>query len=81
MDHPRIPPCGRGERLLDKLKKLFRVTDNALVVYEGLAIIAVKHADGSPWLIWNTEHQRWDKALPERAKGFQHLPLAGHVEN
>ena len=62
-------------------KKLFRVSDHALVVYQGRCIIGVKHHEGSPWLIWNFEHVRWDKALPDQAKEFKQLPLVGHVDN
>ncbi len=62
-------------------KKLFRVGDHALVVYRGRCIIGVKHHEVSPWLAWNIEHVRWDKALPVEAKDFEQLPLTGHVDN
>ncbi len=62
-------------------KKLFRVSDHALVVYRGRRIIGVKHDEVSPWMVWDLEHVRWDKALPDEAKDFEQLPLAGHVDN
>ncbi len=62
-------------------KKLFRVTDNALVVYRGSQIVGVKHSELGPWLVWDLEHVRWTKALPEDARAFEDLPLGGSVEN
>ncbi len=62
-------------------RKLFRVADLALVVYRGRKIIAVKHSEVGPWLAWDLEQVRWNKAIPEDAKAFELLPLAGSVEN
>ena len=62
-------------------EKLFRVSDHALVVYRGRRIIGVKHHEVSPWLVWDFEHLRWDKAPPDEAKDFEQLPLAGHIDN
>ena len=62
-------------------RKLFRVSDRALVVYRAGCIIGVKHREVSPWLVWNVEHLRWDKAVPSEARDFEQLPLAGHVDD
>jgi hypothetical protein len=62
-------------------RKLFRVSDHALVVYQGRSIVGVKHREVSPWLIWNTEHLRWDKAVPSEARDFEQLPLVGHLDD
>ncbi len=70
-----------ASEVMEAIKKLFRVTDLALVVYRGSQIIGVKHSGLSPWLVWDQEHVRWDKALPKDARAFELLPLAGHVEN
>ncbi len=70
-----------ASEMMEAIKKLFRVTDLALVVYRGSQIIGVKHSGLSPWLVWDQESVRWDKALPKDARAFELLPLAGHVEN
>jgi len=62
-------------------RKLFRVSDRALVVYQGRSIIGVKHDAVTPWLIWNSEHLRWDKAVRSKARDFEGLPLVGHVND
>ncbi len=71
----------RGGEVMEADKKLFRVTDNALVVYRGSRIVGVKHSELGPWLVWDLEHVRWTKALPEDARAFEDLPLGGSVEN
>ena len=70
-----------ADRMQNENKKLFRVSDHALVVYQGRSIVGVKHHEVSPWLVWNVEHVCWDKALRDEAKDFEQLPLAGHVDN
>ena len=62
-------------------RKLFRVSDRALVVYQGKSIVAVKHHAVTPWLIWNSEHLRWDKAVRSDARDFEQLPLVGHLDD
>jgi hypothetical protein len=72
----REPPrdAAPGEQAM---KKLYRVADNALVVYHGKRIVGVKHRDVGPWLVWNDLRHRWDKAVPDRNKEFEKLPLVG----
>lgn len=57
------------------------MSDKALVVYRGIRLIGVKHHEVSPWLLWDSEHICWEKAPSSDAKDFEHLPLAGHVDN
>lgn len=62
-------------------RKLFRVSDLALVVYRGSQLIAVKHTELGPWLVWDLEHVCWGKAVPADARAFDLLPLAGSVDD
>ncbi len=63
------------------IRKLYRVADLAVVVYDGEQIIAVKHSRLSPWLVWHSKRLQWEEALREQASGFDLLPLAGHTQN
>jgi hypothetical protein len=63
------------------IKKLFRLADQALVVYRGTLLIGVKHLAVSPWQVWNKNLLCWDKAPPDAARDFEHLPLAGSVKD
>ena len=66
---------------MEMRKKLFRVADGALVVYQDGDLIAVKQSEVGPWLAWDAEQGRWGTAVPEDGKTFDLLPLAGSLEN
>lgn len=63
------------------LRKLNRVADLAVVIYEGDKIIAVKHTRSSPWLVWHAKKLAWKEAPREQAHDFELLPLEGHRAN
>lgn len=63
------------------IRKLNRVADLAVVVYDGEQIIAVKHTRSSPWLVWDAKKRLWEEARRERASEFDLMPTAGHTTN